>query len=41
MGNSTILALRSFQKANGLTMTGSLDPRTQDVLVERVMEKWG
>ena len=41
MGNSTILALRSFQKANGLSMTGAIDTHTQDALIERVMEKWG
>lgn len=38
MGPSTIMAIKSLQKAHGITASGSLDARTREVLVEAVME---
>ena len=38
IGTKTILALKSLQRAHGLTATGSLDQDTRDILLELMIE---
>ena len=38
MGSTTILALKSLQKAHGLTASGSLDESTREILIEMMIE---
>mgnify|MGYP000894275581 FL=1 len=38
MGTTTILALKSLQRAHGLSASGSLDDRTREILVEMLVE---
>lgn len=40
MWGTTILALKSLQKANGLSATGSLDDATREIIAEILIEKW-
>ena len=38
MSIATISALRSLQKAHGLTASGTVDPATQELLIEVMIE---